>query len=243
MDNMSIKKSLTLGCIASDGIIEGEVVNIGRMYATIIVEGIEHRIWTKDLERVDGHPKRNQLYKESFIFKGYQTRNFNRILAEHFKGIAKDTSDSYGVLRCIKAVDALLETTEISVCEDFSDIKSTLEQTKKYSDKFGWHPIINACYDIVSETCLKYAILEGAKFATTDTIMIARMIASIAEMRPQGIEPVSVINHACLKLRTLQLTPQGWELLGRMLNVATEAGIRWSKDIFPASQQDLMKLR
>lgn len=240
---MTKESKIELGCFASNGIIEGEVVNIGVNYATLVVEGNEHRIWLKDLKRVDGQQKRSQLYKESFIYKGYQTRNINRALAEHFKNIAKENEDTYGVLRCIKAVDNLLETTETDITEDFNDVKAILEQTKKYLDKFGWHPVAKACFDVISETCLKYSILEGVRYTTTDPIMVARMISSIAEIPAKGIDPISIVNAASIKLKNLQLTPQGWELVGRILNVATDVGIKWNKQIFNEIQQRQMELK
>ena len=95
---------------------------------------------------------------------------------------------------------------------------------------------------LVEEELLKYAILEDLKFSTTDRVMVAKVIAMVAGININSGDPTNIINQAVMKLKTSQLTSTGWKMVGRLMNIATKAGIRWNKDTFPKSIQTQMEL-
>lgn len=229
-----------VGDYVKAGLIEGEIVSIHPKYATIVSEGEEHRVWVKDLEFSDKQPKRNQLFKESFIYKGYKTKNFNRQLSEQFKNIASNEEDTYAMLECLKVFDYVLGVTDQTISEDFNTVRIQTERLKRYSKKVGASYVTESIISLVEEELLKYSILEGAKFTTTDRNMVARVVAMVADS-PINMDPSTTINSAIIKLRTLSLTPDGWKVVGRLMNVVTKSGIKWNQDSFPNSILQLMK--
>lgn len=223
--------------------ITGEILSRGTNYVTIVSEGYEHKCWLNSLETVNISAKRDQLYKESFIYKGYKTHNFTRSLAESFKELSKSANDSYALLNYIKALDYLLGCNIESITENFSIVRIQTERARKYCGKLGLTTFTESIVSVIEEDLLRYAVMEGIKYTSTDRAMIARVISNTAGIINNSMDPSNVINQAVAKLRNEQLTNPGWKLLGRLLNVATNAGIRWNKDTFPNSIQSIMELK
>ena len=234
-----------LGDFVTNGVVEGEIINIHTKYATFVSEGKEYREWIENIVHVDGQMRRNQLYKESLIYKEYKTKNFTRPLSEAFKSITLNNEDEYAVLECLKVFDFILGVNDKTIQEDFNLVRLQTERLKRYSNKTNTNVLCEEFISLVEEELLKYAVLENVKFTTTDTNMIAKVIgmtSGLPDSALQNSSPENTINQAVIKLRNSQLTTQGWELLGRLLNTATKAGIKWNKDTFSNSQQELMKL-
>lgn len=231
-----------IGDFVTNGIIEGVILNLHPKYASVICEGKEHRIWTNELTLSENQPKRDQLFKDSFIYKGYKTKNFNRSLAEEFKNMAARETDEYAILECLKCLDYILGVDDSAISENFKTVRVQIERLKRYSKKVGSTYITEAVVSTVEEELFKYAILEDLRFTTTDRNMVAKVIGTVANVSINNIDPTNIINQAVIQLRTLQLTPQGWAIVGRLLNVATKAGIRWNKDTFTASIKKEMGL-
>lgn len=238
----SANESFMIGDYVTNGIIEGEILNLHPTYATLVSEGNEHRVWAKDLSYSDNQPKRNQLYKESLIFKSYKTKNFTRPLAESFKEISLHEDDDYAMLECIKVLDYILSVTDKTITENFKTVRIQTERLKRYSKKVGAQYLTDSIISAVEEELLKYAILEDLRFSSTDQVMIAKVIAMVANTSINNADPVNIVNNAAQSLRNSQLTTQGWIMLGRLFNVATKAGIRWQKDIFSNSIKGEMRL-
>lgn len=236
------KESFEIGDYVRLGEVEGEILHIHPKYAIIVSEGKEYRAWIDDIEMSENQPRRNQLYKESFIYKGYQTKNFNRTMSEAFKEISLVEEDQYAILECLKVLDYIAGITDKTIEENFKTVRIQTERLKRYSRKIGVSYLTDSIISTVEEELLKYAILEDVKFTTTDRNMVSRVIAMTAGIESSNMDPTNNINQAANALRTSQLTPQGWEMLGRLLNVATKAGIRWNKDIFSNAIRTSMKL-
>lgn len=230
-----------IGSIVTDGKITGEVLNIHPTYATIVSEGKEYRIWVKCLSLSDTQLKRNQLYKESYIFKGYKTKNFTRSLSEAFKDMANRETDEYAILECLKVFDYMIGVTDQTITENFKTVRIQVERLRRYSKKIGATYLTDSILSLVEEELLKCAILEDMKFSTTDKNMVSKVVAMVAGTQ-MSADPTNTVNQAVIALRTSQLTPQGWAMVGRLLNVATKIGIRWNKDTFSASIKKEMNL-
>jgi glutamate mutase epsilon subunit len=89
---------------------------------------------------------------------------------------------------------------------------------------------------------LKYSIIEGINFTTTDRNMVAKVVSMVAGISINNTDPTNSVNQSAIQLRKSQLTSQGWQMVGRLMNVATKAGIRWNKDTFSNSIRKEMKL-
>jgi hypothetical protein len=235
-----IGEALEVGDFVTNGLVEGEIINIHPRYAVIVENGNEHRVWIEQLDFIEGEANQNRIYKESYKYRGYKSKNLTRELAEEFRELSKSTEDVYALLNCLKSCDFIMGSTSDSIQEDFKNTRIQLERAKRYTSKFGIN--ISEKLEFVEENCLQHAIIEGVAFTTTDKNMIAKLIASVADESPTGIDPTAIINKAVQKLRLAQLTPPGWKIVGRMLAVATKAGIRWNKDTFSKSQLEMMGL-
>lgn len=236
------KESFEIGDVVKSGNIVGEILNIHPKYATIVSEGKEHRVWIEDIEPSDAQVKRNQLYKDSFIYKGYRTQNFTRSLAEAFKSISESEEDEYAVLECLKVFDYILGVTDETIDENYKAVRIQVERLRRYSKKIGASYMTEEVIAVVEEELLKYAIIEGMKFTTTDRNMVARVVALVAGINTTSADPTNTVNQAAIELRKSQLTPQGWQMLGRLFNSATKAGIKWNRDTFSNSIQKEMGL-
>jgi hypothetical protein len=241
-DLKSLKENFEVGDFVKIGDIEGEIINLHPKYATVISEGKEHRVWVDGLELSENQPKRNQLYKESYIYKGYKTKNFNRMLSETFKDISVEEKDEYALLECIKVLDFILEVTDKTIEENFKGVRIQTERLKRYSKRVGASYLTDAIISAVEEELLKYSIIEGINFTTTDRNMVAKVVSMVAGISINNTDPTNSVNQAAIQLRKSQLTSQGWQMVGRLMNVATKAGIRWNKDTFSDSIKKEMKL-
>lgn len=222
---------------------KGEVISVGPTYATVVSEGEEERYFFSDLELIEDKLPRNQIYKDSFIYKGYKTKNFNRFLAETFRDLSKEEDDEYAILQCVKAFDYLLGTTDKQITEHFNVVRVETERLRRYSKKLGVQYITDNVLSAIDEELLKYSILEGIRYTTTDVRMISKVLGMMAGLNVEVVaDPTNMINQAAIKLRPSHLTSQGWEMLGRVFNVATKAGIRWNKETFSPSVQKMMAL-
>ena len=235
-------EGLVVGDYVTNGLIEGTILNIHPKYATIVCEGEEHRIWLNELSLSENQPKRDQIFKDSFIYKGYKTKNFNRSLAEEFKVMAAREEDEYAILECLKCLDYMLGVSDTTISEEFKVVRMQIERLKRYSKKVGSTYITESLVSAVEEELLKFAILEDLKFSTTDRNMVAKVVGSVAGITINNTDPTNLVNQAAIELRKSQLTPQGWAMIGRLMNVATRAGIRWNKETFTASIRKEMNL-
>jgi negative regulator of genetic competence, sporulation and motility len=230
----------TIGDFVSNGSVSGEIINLHPKYATIVSEGKEHRIWIEDIELSEVVQKKDRIYKESFTYRGYKSQNLSRELAEEFKDLSKSSDDVYAVLNCLKSCDYVLGINEHSLQENFKEAAISLERAKKYSSRFKIN--ISERLSELEHQLLQYALLEGISYSTTDKLMVARLIASVAGTDVGTVDPSIIINRAVQKFRTQNLQLDGIKLLGRMLNVATKSGIKWNKDNFSEQQQKKMGL-
>jgi hypothetical protein len=205
----SKNESFEIGDYVTDGHVKGEILSIHPKYAILVSEGQEHRVWTENLTWAESTTKRNQIYKESYIFKGYKTQNFNRTLAEEFKQIASTHEDEYAVLSCIKALDYVLGANDNTIAEDYSTVRVQTERLRRYSKKVGCSYLAERVISTVEEELLKYGILEDVKFSTTDRNMVAKVVGMVAGTSINNADPTNIVNQAVIKLRTQQLTPQG----------------------------------
>lgn len=75
--------------------------------------------------------------------------------------------------------------------------------------------------------------LEEMKFSPADKVKVARIIAASLgdEKADEKSGPENMINAALRKVKNKPLTKEAWKILGNMLDVATQAGIKYDESI------------
>lgn len=218
-----------------DGIV-AEVVNLGTNYLTLIHEGEIFKEWITDVKLC----KKVSVKEEDgkFSFKGYKTKNLSESDVSEFKNLIESSTDLYAILNCIQSVDLLVGSEKKLVENNFDTYRMSYDRAIKYLKKFNINP------SIISEAetiLLEVGIEKGLKFSANDKSKVAMIIATSAGVDTNG-DPVTVVNRAAQHFKSSRLTPEGWSILGKMLNKASEAGIKWNKDIFAPTTKKFMEL-
>lgn len=216
-----------------------EIIDRGPNYVTLIKEGKTFKAWLKDVTPIkieETHKRTSQLYKESFIIKGYKTKNFTRELSEHFKLISKSNDDVFALYNSVICLDNLLGMTEESLKEDYNKYKVDFDRAIKYFKKFD---IKLTEMSNIEDMLFAFSLQENVKFNASDKSKVASIIAGTAGITETG-DPVSVINASAKKFKSGSHTPEAWKIIGQMLNKATQAGIKWDKNIFAKSTLKFM---
>jgi hypothetical protein len=92
---------------------------------------------------------------------------------------------------------------------------------------------------------LEFSILNTLKFTATDKIKVAIMIGTAVGLSNSDLNsssPELLVNVSASKVKLSRLTPDGWKIVGRLFNKATEMGIKWNKDLFAKQTQKFMEL-
>lgn len=224
----------------SDGNV-AEIIDRGTNYLTLVKEGVTFKKWLKDVTPIqteEAQKRRAQMFKESFIIKGYKTKNFTRELSEQFKDIAKAIGDTYALYNTVVCMDKLLGMTDDQLNESYDDYRIAYERTSKYFSKFN---IKLDEFSRIEDQLFEYALTEGVKFSSADKMKVATIIAATSGVTPSTNAEITV-NTAARKFKSGSHTPEAWKLIGAMLNKATQAGIKWDKSIFHKSTSKFMEL-
>jgi hypothetical protein len=232
-------KIFNVGDMVSSDVGIAEIINRGTNYVTIISEGKTYRKWITDIQPAEGQHKRNQIFKEAFIVKGYKTQNFTREIAEEFSKCSK-VFDQFALFSATQCVDKLLGYSKESIFENFESAKVEYERAARLLKKLKLEV---AQMDSIENWLIEYSILESARFSTKNQIKVAHIIAQAVGHAPTSKVPHEIIHDAIDHVKSQRLTPEGWKLLGGMMNVATSAGIQWDKTKFHKTTQKFMGLR
>lgn len=220
-----------------EGLI-AEVVNLGTNYVTLVENGNIFKKWITAVNPVTEMKTLDVQSSENLSFKGYTTKNLSKELQEQFSSLIESSQDHYAILNCIQSIDLLLGATKRLVENNFDIYKMSYERSVKYINKFNMSAdMLNEAHDILFEV----AINEGLKFSSADRAKVATIIAMSAGIDASG-DPVSIVNKAALAFKNGRHTPEAWKIVGKMMNKATESGIKWNKDIFAPSTQKFMEL-
>lgn len=218
-----------------------EIIDRGPNYVTLVKDGETFKRWLKDVSISEStSTKRSQIYKESFIIKGYKTKHFTRELAEAFNTVNKNNLDKFALFTCAVCVDRLLGASKKQLVENFDTYKIEFERASKYTAKFG---LVVEQLGAIEDTMLEYAIVEGVKFSATDKLKVAHIISAAVGHTPKSTDPVSIIHDSVGHVRANRYTPEAWKIMGHLYNKATEAGIKWDKNKFASHTQKYMGLK
>ena len=225
----------------NDGTL-AEIISRGPNYVTLIKEGQTFRKWITEITPSEEKGStRTQLYKESFLIKGYKTKNFTRELAEQFKEVAKHQSDSYAMYNCVICCDKLLGATRESITENFDEYRITYDRAQKYLKKLN---MMFEGINSVEDMLLEVALVEGGlTFKIADKQKVTSLIATIVGNTKPSKDPLESINDSVKILKNKKYSPQGWVTVGALLNMATTAGINWNKNALSPTLKKFMEIK
>jgi hypothetical protein len=218
----------------------GEIINLGTNYLTLVNEGVTFKRWLTDISTVSENKiKRDQLYRESFIFKGYKTKTFDRTLSETFQKLTLENDDHYGILNFIKSCDSLNGLTKEISLSDVQNTISLFEQVQRYSNKFN---LKIEKLNLVEDWLIEASLLQNLKFTPTDKYKVASLIAVTLNVKPISTLPDVIVNQAAKQARMSNYSKDGWTMMGKLFNMASSCGIKWDKEIFSPSARRYMVL-
>lgn len=233
-------KIFKVGQLVDTNIGAAEIISRGTNYVTLVKEGQTFKRWLTDIVLSESQSsKRTQLYKESFIIKGYKTKHFTRDISEMFSAAHKSIDDEYGLLTCTVCCDNLLGQSKESLIENFDKYSVEFEKATRYLTKFG---IVIEKMTEIEDHLLGHAISECVKFSAVSKQKIANVISVAVDLNSSHCDPSSVVNEAVDLMKTKSYTEAGWQVIGSMLNRATESGIKWDKNKFNNHTQQFMGL-
>lgn len=221
---------------------QAEIIALGTNYVTLVQDGKTFKDWISNVKLIETKDEQSKLKvkKESITFKGYTTKNFTPELCEVFKKIAPKFTDTYAFFNCIVSCDKLLGASKSDIIESFDKYKIEYERATKYFGKFG---LSSSILSDQEDVFLEHAFTEGVSFSAVNKDKIASIIACTADIKQENKTPEETINETCEFHKRNKLSEDGWKALGRMLNRATESGIKWNKDIWHTKTQHFMGLK
>ncbi len=218
-----------------------EIIDRGPNYVTLIKEGNTFKKWLKDIKPIqieENAKRRSQIYKESFIIKGYKTKHFTRELSERFKEIANGVGDTYALYNSVVCLDSLLGLSENDLKTNFDNYRVSYERAQKYFNKFKIN--LNEMSQI-EDILLGYSLEEDLKFTASDQVKVASIVASAAGIDAKG-SAVQMVDSAARKFKMGSHTPEAWKIIGQMLKKADQTNINWDRAIFAKSTLKFMGL-
>ncbi len=218
-----------------------EIINRGPNYVTLVQEGKTFKRWITDIsETTSQSSKKTQIYKESFVVNGYRTKNFTKELAEAFSAVSQNNADKFALFTCAVCCDRLLGASEQQLIEQFDKYRVEFERASRYLTKF------NLCVEEISsieDILFEHALMEGLKFSASDKHKLAKIIATAVGHTSPHTEPSDIIHSSIDHVKKNRYSEEQWKILGKMLNKATEAGIKWEKNKLHPRTQHFMGLK
>lgn len=244
-----------------------EILDRGSNYLVLVDStGNTSRKWIQDVTLSDNQVKEDVSagYAPSEItFKGYTTKNFNKTAdaAKAFQDTISRASekDPVAVLNALKATDTYMGINDRHISgeeltdAEISDWKSAREKAKESLQRVGefehhrdyWHTHEHELEGLLTnyETSGQGEMNEQLTDKTlrpTDKIKVARIIATMLGVdKVEGTSnPEMLVNTALRKIKTKALNPEGYNILDKMLTLATEVGINYDVTLKPAKLKE-----
>ncbi len=253
-----------VGDKVSDGEKIYEVVSRGSNYVSVVNEsGDVAKKWLDQLQVVDVSEDVSQVETpDQLTYKGYTTKNFHRSedAKKAFMDTIKRSYDPVAVLNALKATDFYMGMNDRVMVSGAKPSDAEMEQWSQAHEKARealnrvgefahhqdyWHTHRHEIEDLISkyaeeasrEESVEESVkrLEEMKFAASDKIKVARIIA--AALGVQDVEktssPEQLVNNALRKIRAKPMRPEYVDVLKKMLSTADEAGISYDQKLVP----------
>lgn len=209
---------------------------------------------------------------EEITYKGYTTKNLHhsadaaKAFQDTIVRAGTHKHDPVAILNALKATDAYMGlndkhlTGEELTDEEKNDWIAAHEKSRESLNKVGefahhedyWHMhqheleglLINFKETGKAEFMEELEELDEMIIKSSDKLKVARIIASSLGMEDvddkTGAE--NMVNISLRKIKSKNLTPEAWKILGNMLKLASDAGINYDKAIIPETKFKVMGL-
>ena len=250
-----------VGDKVSDGTNIFEIVDRGSNYITVVNESGEmSKKWLDAVqpvqvqEDIQPGPAPAEL-----TYKGYTTKNLHHSedAVKAFQQTIKRAHDPVAVLNALKATDTYMGLNDKHLKgEKFTDAEKKTwfdahEKARESLNKIGefmhhedyWHMHQHELEGVLidyKETGKEDAFgeevqqgLQEMKFSPNDKLKVARIIASslgVADADEKS-GPENMVNQALRGVKNKRLTPEAWKIIGNMLEMAEDAGIKYDASI------------
>lgn len=250
-----------VGDKVSDGENIFEIVDRGSNYITVVNESGElSKKWLDAVqpieieEDVTPGPAPAEL-----TYKGYTTKNLHHSedAVKAFQLTIQRAHDPVAVLNALKATDTYMGLNDKHLKgEKFTDAEKKTwidahEKARESLNKVGefmhhedyWHMhqhelegVLSDFKDTGKDEAFGEEVQQGLqemKFSAADKIKVARIIATslgVADADEKS-GPENMVNQALRSIKSKRLTPEAWKIIGNMLEMAEDAGIKYDEKI------------
>ena len=249
-----------IGENVTDGQSIFEIIDRGSNYITVVDEsGTTSKKWLDAVQPIVVEDVQPGYAPEQISYKGYTTKNFNRSedAAKAFQDTIQRDRDPVAILNAIKATDTYMGLNDKHLTgEKFTDQEkeawiASHEKARESLNRIGefahhqdyWHMHQHELEGVLvgyDKSGRDDALaeeqkerLEEMKFSSIDKIKVARIIAG--SLGVPDVEEKSgaaeMVNQGLRFIKNKHMTPEAWTVVGNMLQMATDAGIKFDHNI------------
>jgi hypothetical protein len=249
-----------IGEKVTDGKNIFEIIDRGSNYITVVNEsGATSKKWLDAVQPIVTEDVKPGYAPKQISYKGYTTKNFDRSedAAKAFQDTIDRDGDPVAILNAIKATDTYMGLNDKHLTgEKFTDQEKETwiaahEKARESLNRVGefahhqdyWHThqhelegtLVHydksGAEDMRSEEHTER--LEEMKFSPSDKIKVARIIAGslgVSDVDEKS-GPEEMVNLGLRSIKNKRMTPESWTVISNMLQMATDAGIKFDHKI------------
>ena len=221
-----------IGDNVTDGENIFEIIDRGSNYITVVNDsGTTSKKWLDSVQPIVVEDIKHDYVPKQISYKGYTTKNFNisEDAIKAFQDTISRDGDPVAILNAIKATDIYMEYTiskkftneeKETLISAHEKAKESLNRVNEFSHHAHyWNSHLEG--------------LEEMKFSSIDKIKVARIIAG--SLGVPDVEEKSgaaeMVNQGLRFIKNKHMTPEAWTVVGNMLQMATDAGIKFDHNI------------
>jgi hypothetical protein len=251
-------KIFNIGEKVTDGQNIFEIIDRGSNYITVVNEsGVTSKKWLDSVQPIIVEDVQPGYAPKQISYKGYTTKNFDRSedAAKAFQDTIQRDGDPVAILNAIKATDTYMGLNDKHLTgEKFTDQEKETwiaahEKARESLNRIGefahhqdyWHMhqhelegvLINYDETGKEEMREQKERIEEMKFSSIDRIKVARIIAGslgVPDVEEKS-GPAEMVNQGLRFIKNKRMTPEAWTVVGNMLQMATDAGIKFDHNI------------
>lgn len=247
-----------IGEKVTDGKNIFEIIDRGSNYITVVNEsGATSKKWLDSVQPIVVEDVKPGYAPKQISYKGYTTKNFDRSedAAKAFQDTIDRDGDPVAILNAIKATDTYMGLNDKHLTgEKFTDQEKETwiaahEKARESLNRVGefahhqdyWHTHQHELEGVLipydetgkEEMREQKERLEEMKFSSIDRIKVARIIAGslgVPDVEEKS-GPAEMVNQGLRFIKNKRMTPEAWNVIKNMLQMATDAGIKFDQNI------------
>lgn len=221
-----------IGENVTDGQSIFEIIDRGSNYITVVDEsGTTSKKWLDAVQPIVVEDVQPGYALEQISYKGYTTKNFNisEDAIKAFQDTISRDGDPVAILNAIKATDIYMgyAISKKFTNEEKETLISAHEKAKESLNR------VNEFSHHAHYWNSHLERLEEMKFSSIDKIKVARIIAGslgVPDVEEKS-GPAEMVNQGLRFIKNKHMTPEAWVVIGNMLQMATDAGIKFDHNI------------